>query len=82
MCTRMEGLMKNITLSIDDDLLRLGREYARLHKISFNSLVRQLIEQTVASSSDEWLNDTFDLIDRNPVSSSGIAWRREELHRV
>lgn len=28
--------MKNVTLSIDDDLLKIGREYARRHNISFN----------------------------------------------
>ena len=39
--------MKNITLSIDDDLLKLGREYARTQHQSFNVLVRRLLEQTV-----------------------------------
>jgi hypothetical protein len=28
--------MKNITLSIDDDILQAGREYARIHDMSFN----------------------------------------------
>lgn len=74
--------MKNITLSIDEDTLKLGREYARQHKISFNNLVRKLIEQTVKSSSKEWLDNTFSLIDKNPVSSSGEKWKREELYRA
>lgn len=39
--------MVNITLSMDDDLLKAGREYAKAHDISFNVLVRRLIEQTV-----------------------------------
>ena len=39
--------MRNITLSIDDDILQAGREYARQHNVSFNVLVRKLIEQTV-----------------------------------
>lgn len=75
------GSMKNITLAIDDDVLKLGREYARRHNLSFNGLVRRLIEQTVYSSSTEWLSDTFSLMDTHPVSSGGKKWKREDLHR-
>jgi hypothetical protein len=74
--------MKNITLSIDEDILKAGREYARSHNISFNALVRKLIEQTVVSASDEWLEDTFRLMDTAEVDSAGSTWTRDELHRV
>ncbi len=74
--------MKNVTLSIDDDILKIGREYARRHNISFNAMVRQLIEQTVKSSSDKWLYDTFSLMDKLNVSSEGKSWTRDELYRV
>lgn len=73
--------MKNITLSIDDELLKLGREYARQHKVSFNVLVRRLIEQTVTTSSTQWLNDTFYLMDKTNVSSKSQKWKREDLYR-
>ena len=73
--------MKNITLSIDDDILKLGREYARTHNVSFNVLVRRLIEQTVTKKSSDWLDDAFEYIDRNIDSSVGITWKREELYR-
>lgn len=74
--------MKNITLSLDEDTLKLGREYARLHNISFNALVRRLIDQTVKTSSVQWLEDTFKLIDNTNVSSNGTKWKREDLYRV
>lgn len=74
--------MKNITLSMDEDLLKTGREYASKHNISFNALVRQLVEQTVRSSRDNWLEDTFLLMDKLDVSSEGESWMREDLHRV
>ncbi len=74
--------MRNITLSIDDDLLKTGREYAGRHNISFNVMVRQLIEQTVKSPLDKWLDDTFLLMDKLDVSSAGESWTREDLHRV
>ena len=73
--------MKNITLSIEDDLLKMGRDYAKIHNISFNVLVRKLIEQTVKSNSSTWIDDTFDYIDKNIPSSQGITWKREDLYR-
>ena len=74
--------MKNITLSIDEDILQAGREYARIHDMSFNVLVRKLIEQTVVPQKDKWLSDTFLLMDKVNVSSQGKKWTREELYRV
>jgi hypothetical protein len=74
--------MKNITLSIDEDILQAGREYARIHDMSFNVMVRKLIEQTVAPQKDKWLSDTFSLMDKVNVSSQGKKWTREELYRV
>jgi len=74
--------MKNITLSIDEDVLQAGREYARIHDMSFNVLVRKLIEQTVVPQKDKWLSDTFSLMDKVNVSSQGKKWTREELYRV
>jgi hypothetical protein len=73
--------MKNITLSIDEEILKLGREYARTHNVSFNVLVRRLIEQTVATKSSDWLDDAFEYVDQNIQSSVGITWKREDLHR-
>ncbi|MEI6389168.1 MAG: hypothetical protein WCQ50_21395 [Spirochaetota bacterium] len=74
--------MRNITLSIDDDILRAGREYARVHDMSFNVLVRRLIEQTVVAKNDLWLEETFLLMDRANVTSGNQRWTREELYRV
>lgn len=74
--------MKNITLSIDDELFQAGREYARAHDISFNVLVRKLVEQTVISKQREWLEDSFALMDRAAVNSQGKIWTRDELYRV
>lgn len=74
--------MKNITLAIEEDILQAGREYARSHNMSFNVLVRRLIEQTVVTRTDQWLEDTFSLMDKVSVSSGNQKWTREELYRV
>ena len=73
--------MKNITLSMDEDLLAAGREYARKHNISFNVLVRRLVEQTVSAQKDQWLEDVFSLMDQIAVSSGNKRWTRDELYR-
>jgi hypothetical protein len=74
--------MKNITLSMDEKVLKAGRDYARKHNVSFNVLVRKLVEQTVLSSKNQWLDDTFSLMDKLSVSSVNQTWTREELYRV
>lgn len=74
--------MKNITLSIDDHLLQAGRDYAREHNISFNVLVRRLIEQTVVKKQARWLDDAFALMDKADVKSGNEKWTRGDLYRV
>ena len=74
--------MKNITLSIDEDTLKAGREYARKHNMSFNAFVRQLLKQNVSERSAQWLDETFATMDEVRANSGGKKWKREELHRV
>lgn len=74
--------MRNITLSIDDDLLEKGRDYARSHNISLNVLVRRLLEQAVVRKDSRWLDEMFELMDKVNVSSKGKRWTRDELYRV
>jgi hypothetical protein len=73
--------MKNITLAMDEEILVLGREYAKRHNISFNALVRNSLEKTIRNPSKDWLDDMFNEMDRDNVSSKGKKWTREELYR-
>ncbi|MEI6680917.1 MAG: hypothetical protein WCL21_20070, partial [Mariniphaga sp.] len=66
--------MTNITLSIDEELLKLGREYARTQNLSFNVLVRRLVEQTVTKKDSQWLDATFEYIDENVKYAEGSTW--------
>ena len=74
--------MKNITISIDEDILEAGRNYAQKHNMSLNSLIRKLLSQTVMNTSQNWLDDCFQLMDRADAHSGGKKWRREELYDV
>lgn len=74
--------MPNITISLDEELLKSGRQYAEKHNTSLNALIRNLLEQTVKSQSTAWLEECFMLMDRANASSHGKRWTREELYDV
>jgi len=74
--------MPNITISLDEELLKSGRRYAEKHNTSLNALIRNLLEQMVKPQSTAWLEECFGLMDRASVSSHGRRWTREELYDV
>ena len=74
--------MPNITISLDKDLIKLGRDYAKKHNLSLNALIRKLLEQTVKDSSMAWLDECFKLMDQAKGNSKGRRWSREELYNV
>ena len=72
--------MKNITLSINEELLREGRHYAREHHTTLNNLVRELLNSTVHKTSSTWLSEAFNLADTSSGNSHGQKWKREDLY--
>ena len=74
--------MPNITISIDEKLLKNGREYAKRHHTSMNALIRSLLERTLRVDSSQWIDECFALMDRANVSSKGKRWKREDLYDV
>ncbi|MDR0662476.1 MAG: hypothetical protein LBF80_00125 [Spirochaetaceae bacterium] len=73
--------MKNITMAIDEETLNRGRKYAQKNHITFNALVRKLIDETVRIPSNNWVNETLRLMNKSNGTSKGQKWTREELHR-
>ena len=74
--------MPNITISIDEPLLKSGRQYAQTHGTSVNALIRNLLEKTVRNDSTQWIEECFSLMDRANVQSRGERWQREDLYDV
>ncbi len=72
--------MPNITISLDEELLKSGRRYAQAHQTSLNALIRKLLEQTVKLQTDDWLEESFRLMDRAGGNSKGRKWNREDLY--
>jgi len=71
--------MPNVTISIEETLLKKGREYARKHRTSLNALIRKLLKDSV-DTSNEWLTESFKLMDKANGNSQGKRWKREELY--
>lgn len=73
--------MPNITISLDDDLIKESRDYAKKHNTSLNNLIRVLLKKTVSSSGSNWLDECFRLMDQANINSDGLKWSREDLYR-
>ena len=73
-------IMKNITLSIDEETLDAGRDYAKRHQTTLNALVRELLVKTVLSDRKAAVSEMFRLMDAHPGNSQGRHWIREDLY--
>ena len=74
--------MRNITIALDEKVIKAGRAYAQKNNTSLNGLIRTLLEQTVMPTSKHWLDECFKLMDQAQVHSQGAQWQREDLYRV
>jgi hypothetical protein len=74
--------MPNITISLEESLLKTGRRYAERHQTSLNALIRTLLEATVRDQSKDWLEECFALMDQAGGSSGNKRWKREDLYDV
>lgn len=72
--------MANLTLSIDDELLNRGRNYAQARGTSLNSLVRKLLTDAV-STPDASVDSMIERLRHSSGDSKGVKFSREELHR-
>jgi len=74
--------MPNITISLNEDLLKAGRRYAANHQTSVNGLIRKLLEETVSFYTRDWLEESFSLMDQAKGNSKKKHWKREDLYDV
>ena len=72
--------MPNVTIAMDEETLKAGRDYARKHKTSLNALLRKLLRNATVERSSEWIEECFDLMDKAGGRSKGRRWSREELY--
>ena len=71
--------MKNITLSIPDDLLIKAREYAKNQGTSLNEMVRDLLRKNVEQDKNDLL-DHIEKFTKELKVDSKVKYTRDELH--
>ena len=74
--------MKNITLSIDEQVLSTVRQHAAMHSTSVNQLVRDYLGE-IAQRENRARNARRrlrSLSNRSAAKVGGASWTRQELH--
>jgi plasmid stability protein len=75
--------MKNVTIAIDEQTLKAGRQYANAHHTSLNALIREILRRTVLLESQRtWADEFLELAAKAGGDSRGRRWKREDLYRV
>jgi hypothetical protein len=73
--------MKNITLTLDEDVFVRAQKYADDNGVSFDMMIRRFIEQqSQKPDKEQWLSETLSLLNGAHGNSYGESWTREELH--
>ncbi|MCF8354170.1 MAG: DUF6364 family protein [Melioribacteraceae bacterium] len=73
-------MTKNITLSMDSNLIKRARDYAKKRGKSLNSLIRELLNKELTEVTDKKINEMFLLMDKSNADSKGKKWSRDELY--
>ena len=73
--------MANLTLVIDEDVLRRARVRALEQGTSVNALVRAYLARIAGTSeASQGMNEFFAAVEGAGVESGGRTWTRDELH--
>ena len=72
----------NLTLTVDDELLRQARIRALEQGTSVNAVVREYLEHYAGSAARDGIAGFLELARRSQASSGpgGRSWSRDELH--
>ncbi len=75
--------MANVTISIDDDILKRAKKIAIDRDTSFNGLVRGYIESLVAYDQrrrELQIEELDKLFEESNADVGRVTWTRDELH--
>jgi hypothetical protein len=72
--------MKNVTLSMPDDLLSKSREYAEKHGTTLNEMIRDYLKKTVKSDQSDFIKRLEVLQQQVQVKTKGVRFDRDELY--
>jgi hypothetical protein len=75
-------MRRNLTLAIDEDLLRLARIAAAERNASLTDLIRKFLEETVSATRRRKasVRRLRKLMEERPLGVGKVTWTRDELH--
>lgn len=72
---------KNVTISLEEELLKAGKRYAKLKGTSMNQMFRDFLRsKVVGENSNEIADDLLEALDQAAGNSSGRRWSREDAY--
>jgi hypothetical protein len=72
--------MKEVTLSIDDDVLAASEAYAKAHNLPLASLINQMLFEAVQQDGRSRLARSFRIADEAKAAAGMTPWSRDDLH--
>jgi hypothetical protein len=78
----MEAAMKNITLAVDENTLKVVRRYAAEHDTTVNALVRDHLDRIARNETRarDAVRELRAMSDRSTAEVGPVTWSRDELH--
>lgn len=73
-------MTKNLTIALDDQLIKRARLYAAERGTTLNVLLRQLLEEEVGDRVNLTANETFRLMDEAGPQPTPGKWSREDVY--
>jgi plasmid stability protein len=74
------GIVRNITLSFPDDVIKQGKSYARRRGISLNALVRDALRREIEREEQDATGALLAVIASTGGRSGGWQWCRDDLY--
>jgi hypothetical protein len=72
---------KNLTISLDEDLIKAGKRYAKLQGTSINELFREFLRKRIVGvATDETAEQMMEALDEAAGSTNGRKWSREDAY--
>ena len=72
--------MKNVTLSIPENLLEMSRDYAKRHGTSLNEFIRELLRRNVLNEMDGPIDRLLENSEKFAVTTKSWNWDRNEIY--
>ncbi len=74
------GIVKNVTISIEDELWQTVREAAASNRVSMNAFIRDILRQSVRRTGDSAAERFAALAEASGPAPKSWKWNREEIY--